>query len=165
MEQELYLCKINNEYLKYLHSIDYRVSVKYNNRPFVGVVTMINNIKYVIPLTSQTTTERAKAGKSKRAARITTFVRDTAGNEIANLLHNNMIPVLDTVYEKEELDAAVDTYEANEVRFIRKNKEKIIQKAKKVHDDRVATTDAFLNKTCCDFEKLEKLYTSFNKNK
>lgn len=58
MEQKLSLYKIDPDYLKYLHSIDSRISVKYNNRPFVGIVTMINGISYVLPLTSQTTEER-----------------------------------------------------------------------------------------------------------
>lgn len=63
MEKELYLCKVHSNYIKYLHSIDNRVSVKYNNRPYVGLITMINGIKYVLPLTSQTTTERKKVVK------------------------------------------------------------------------------------------------------
>lgn len=161
MEKELYLCKIDKEYIKYLHGIDYRVSVKYNNRPYVGVITMIDNIKYVIPLTSQTTQEREKEGKKKRSAKITTFVRDSAGNEIANLLHNNMIPVKEGYYTLMEVDAEKDTYEANEIRFIRKNKDRIIQKAKKVHNDRMTKHDKFLYKTCCDFGELEEKYESF----
>lgn len=163
MENQLYLCSVDKDYLKYLHSIDYRVSVKYNNRPFVGVITMINRIEYVIPLTSQTTLERAKVGKNKRAARITTFVRDGSGLEIADLLHNNMIPVTKDFYEVVEIDAETNTYEANEIRFIRKNKDKIIQKANKVHDDRMFKHDKFLYKTCCDFGKLEEKYLLFKK--
>ncbi len=66
MELNLCLYKIDADYLKYLHNIDYRISVKYNNRPFVRIVTMLNGIKYVLPLTSQTTQERRKEGKNKR---------------------------------------------------------------------------------------------------
>ena len=116
---------------------------------------MVNGKEYVIPLTSQTTNERKKEGKKKRASNITTFVRDTSGSEIANLLYNNMIPVKASVYSLMSIDATVDTYEANEVRFIRKHKEKIIQKAQKVHDDRINKYNPFLYKTCCDFAKLE----------
>lgn len=54
------LYKIDADYLKYMHKIDTRISVKYNNRPFVGIITMINGINYVLPLTSQTTCERKK---------------------------------------------------------------------------------------------------------
>lgn len=153
--KDLSLCVVDANYLRYLHKIDFRVSVKYNNRPFVGVIVMIEGSQYIIPLTSQTTSEREKEGKKKRASVITTFVRDTRGNEIANLLHNNMIPVKDGVFSFLDVDATKDTYEANEIRFIRKHKEKIIRKAQKVHDDRILKHNSFLFRTCCDFIKLE----------
>lgn len=82
---ELFLYQVNPKYLKFLRRYDQKVSVKYNNRPFVGVVTMINGTQYLIPLTSQTTSEREKEGKKKRSAIITTFIRDSAGEEIADL--------------------------------------------------------------------------------
>ena len=122
---------------------------------------MINGIKYVIPLTSQTTQEREKEGKGKRAAKITTFVRDSSGVEIADLLHNNMIPVKEEFCKCVPINAEVDTYEANEIRFIRKNKDNIIHKARKVHDDRMTKHDKFLEKTCCDFSYLEENYEKF----
>ena len=129
MEKNLNLYKIEPAYLKYMHRLDYRVSVKYNNRPFVGIITMVNGIRYVLPLTSQTTQERKQNGKKKRAAIITTFVKDSKGVEIANILHNNMFPVKEGTYKALEIDALKDTYESNEIRYIRKNKEKIIAKA------------------------------------
>ena len=162
MEQNLSLCKIDPAYLKYLHGIDNRVSVKYNNRPFVGVITMLNGIPYVLPLTSQTTEERKKDGKNKRSAKITTFVRDSAGNEIANILHNNMFPVKEGVYSIMEINAESDTYESNEIRFIRKNKEAIINRAQKVHTERTTKNNSFMNRTCCDFKKLEQDYLGFS---
>ena len=69
MAKELSLCVVDSQYLRYLHEIDYRVSVKYNNRPFVGIVTMLGGIKYVIPLTSQTTAERRKRRKKETCIR------------------------------------------------------------------------------------------------
>ena len=162
MEQSLNLYKIDPSYLKYLHKIDSRISVKYNNRPFVGIVTMINGISYVLPLTSQTTAERKKEGKKKRSAKITTFVKDSAGNEIANILYNNMFPVKEGVYSPISIDPTKDTYESNEIRFIRKNREQIIEKAEKVHTDRLTKHDVFLYKTCCDYKKLEDQYQGFS---
>ena len=161
---ELHLYEVDADYLKYLHdNVDKRVSVKYNNRPFVGAIVTVSGITYLLPLTSKTTAERAKEGKKKRSARVTTFVRDTSGEEIANILHNNMIPVVEGCYTKKEIDANLDTYESNEIRFIRKNKDKIINKAQKVHDARVTGKDSFLRRICCDFEKLESEYTKFKK--
>ena len=80
---------VDKEYLKYMHKIDYRVSVKYNNRVFVGIITVIGSQKYVIPLTSQTTEARKREGKRKRSSLITTFVTESNGTEIANILYNN----------------------------------------------------------------------------
>ena len=162
MEDELFLCEVDPDYLKFLHKLDFRVSVKYNNRPFVGVITMINGIYYLLPLTSQTTKEREKTGKKKRAAKITTFIRGEHNEEIANILHNNMIPVMEELFKHIEISSE-DTYEANEIRFIRKNKEKIINKAKKVHEERLTNNDWFLNKTCCDFNKLEQHFREYKK--
>ncbi len=163
MPNELHLCEVDPDYLKFLHKLDSRVSVKYNNRPFVGVITMISGIYYLLPLTSQTTKEREKNGKKKRAAKITTFVRGEHDQEIANILHNNMIPVAEGLFKYIEITAE-NTYEANEIRFIRKNRDKIINKAQKVHDERLTKDDWFLKKTCCDFNKLEQHYTEYKKS-
>ena len=123
---------------------------------------MLNGIPYVLPLTSQTTQEREKEGKRKRSPNITTFVKDTAGNEIANILHNNMFPVIEGVYTPLEIDPEKDTYESREIRFIRKNQENIIRKAHKVYNKRTINPDFFMKKTCCDFGKLEEEYLNFS---
>ena len=152
------LYNVDKEYLKQMHHEDYRVSVKYNNRVFAGIVTVIDGKKYVIPLTSQTTAERKKEGKKKRSALITTFITESSGEEIADLLYNNMLPVYDDVISPVTIDAEVDTYESNEIRFLRKSWEKIQEKAANVYNERynVASKNyGFLVKTCCDFKKLE----------
>ena len=149
---------VDKEYLKYLHKKDYRVSVKFNNRPFVGIVTLMGDKKYMIPLTSQTTEERRKEGKNKRSALITSFVTETSGKEISNLLYNNMIPVNEHIITALDIDPEIDTYESNEIRYLRKNWETIEEKAKNVFNQRYDTESHnfnFLIKTCCDFKKLE----------
>jgi len=162
MDERLFLYKVNPNYIKFLHEIDSKISVKYNGRPFVGVVTMISRVKYVLPLTSQTTAERKAAGKNKRSSMLTTFIKDSTGSEIANVLHNNMFPVTDEVIAKLEIDSETDTYESNEIRFIRKNRDKIIAKAQKVYELRISKPNDFLRKTCCDFLRLENFYKNFN---
>lgn len=79
----------------------------------------INGRMYVVPLTSQTTKERVARGKKKRSTTITTFIK-VDGEEIANLLHNNMFPVPDEQIKRIQIDPEVDTYLANEERQIRK---------------------------------------------
>ena len=161
---KLQLYKVSPDYLRYLHAQDYRVSVKFNNRPFVGVLTMINDIYYVLPLTSQTTAERKRQGKKKRAAAITTFVKNSAKTEIANILHNNMIPVTPDELQLLDIDAQSDTYEANEIRYIRKHTNEIIEKARQVYQKRLNNYNEFYVKTCCDFKKLEKAMNVFKSN-
>ncbi len=149
---------VDRNYLKHLHKTDFRVSVKYNNRPFVGIITSIDDKKYVIPLTSQTTQERLAEGKKKRSSLITTYVTETSGKEIANLLYNNMIPITDAVVTKATIDSECDTYELNEIRFIRKNWNAITSKAAKVYalrNDNTSKHYQFLMKNCCDFKNLE----------
>ena len=155
---------VDREYLKYLHKEDYRVSVKFNNRPFAGIITLVGDRKYIIPLTSQTTEERKNAGKNKRSSLITTFVTETSGKEISNLLYNNMIPVNEQIITALEIDSETDTYESNEIRYLRKNWETIKKKAEKIFNQRYDIESYnfnFLKKTCCDFKKLEKALDQF----
>ena len=162
MRDGLFLCRINGEYLKYLHGVDDKVRLKYTNRPYVGVVVMINGTQYAVPLTSQTTDKRKMNNKKKRSARFTTFIRNTRGEEIADMLYNNMIPVKEEYYEVIDIDPNKDTYELNEIRFIRKNREQIINKAKKVYSDRIIGTDSFSNQICCDFSALEEAMSEYH---
>ena len=143
-----------------MHGVDKRITVK-SNRPFVGIVTVINGLEYVLPLTSQTTQSRKENGKNKRAAIITTFVKDSAGKEIANILHNNMFPVKIGTYELMSIDPEINTYESNEIRYIRKHEAEIIKKSLKVYQGRIIKRNPFLIKTCCDFQKLEDNYVNF----
>ena len=158
---------VDKDFLKYLHKEDYRVSVKFNNRPFAGIVTMVGDKKYMIPLTSQTREERKKEGKKKRSALITTFVTETSGKEISNLLYNNMIPITEDMITALIIDPKTDTYESNEIRYLRKNWSSIEKKATNVYNQRHDTKSPnfdFLKKTCCDFKKLETALDQYGNN-
>jgi len=158
---------VDKEYLKCLHKEDYRVSVKFNNRPFAGIVTSVGDKQYMLPLTSQTTEERKKDGKKKRSTLITTFVTETSGKEISNLLYNNMIPVTDKLITALDIDPETDTYESNEIRYLRKNWENIEKKAVNVFNQRYDTKSHnfdFLKRTCCDFRKLEIVLEQYRRN-
>ena len=150
------LCEIQKDYIKYMHDVDWRVSVKYK-RKFVGLAVKINGRMYVVPLTSQTTKERTARGKKKRSAAITTFIK-VADEEIANLLHNNMFPVPEDQIKRIQIDPMIDTYLANEERQIRKNWVSINTKSISIYRERYdkeSRNYQFFNKVCCDFKKLE----------
>lgn len=159
------LYNVDKKYLQYLHREDSRVSVKFNNRPFAGIVATIDSQKQVIPLTSQTTQERKKEGKKKRSPLITTFITETSGEEIANLLYNNMIPVSENLLQPLVIDSEKNTYELNEIRFLRKKWKEIEKKAGVVFNqryDECSHNFQFLNQTCCDFKKLENAMKHFS---
>ncbi len=97
MGRRLKLYYIDIKYIRNLHRIDEHVlsvspQTGKQNRPFLGVIVMVNGAKYCIPLTSNS------SGKSKDFAAMReniTFrkVRDKKGNVLAALNLNNMIPV------------------------------------------------------------------------
>ena len=87
---------VDKEYLKYLHKEDFRVSVKFNNRPFAGIVTSVGDKKYMIPV------------------------------------EEDNITALD-------INPETDTYESNEIRYLRKNWESIEKKAANVYNQRYDT--------------------------
>ena len=158
---------VSNEYLKDLHdNIDYRVSIKYTTRPFIGILTIIENQKYLIPLTSEITQKRIMEGKKKRNSFFTIFIKDENGNEIANALLNNMIPVNDDVIEAVPIcDIESSTYISKEIRYIRKHWNNIQIKAKKVYYGRYNKKSkqySFLKKMCCNYKKMELFCESYS---
>ena len=156
-------CKVDKRYIQFMHKIDSRVSVKYNNRPFVILTIYINNNLYAVPLTSTTNRDRLAAGKKPRSNLITTKII-VQNVEIADLLYNNMFPVIESVLTDLHFNPLVDTFEINEERFIRKNWGKINAKAMSVYLMRYNTEGRnyhLLNKLCCDFKELEKSVSSF----
>ena len=151
------LCFVEASYIKYMHNIDYRISVKYNNRPFVVLTIPINEYLYAIPLTSTTNAMRKAQGKKPRANIVTTKIMD-GDTEIADLLYNNMFPVTEDLITDIMIDPIVDTYLSNEERYLRKHWEKINFKAVAVYQARTNQSHrnhTFLEAVCCDFKKLE----------
>ena len=148
---------VNSDYLAYLHEFDSRVSLK-KDRPYVGLAVRINDMFYVIPLTSQTTQERKKKGLKKRNSLTTTFIK-ASGIEISDLLHNNMIPVPKKLVQRIEIDPIKDTYLSNEYRYIRKHWIDITNKSLMIYLERYnekSRNNKFLKLICCDFKMLEE---------
>ena len=157
---------VDSKYLRYLNKIDHRIPVKYNNRPVVVLTVKINNYIYAVPLTSQTTKERKAAGKKKIKNSITTFIRDSKGVEIANLLHNDMFPVLAACLIEMKLDPKINSYEIMEQRYLRRNMESINRKSLNVYHkkyDHSHPEHNFIDRISCDFKALEKACDAWEK--
>lgn len=63
-----------------------------------------------------------------------------------------------------EIDPETDTYESNEIRYLRKNWETIKKKAENIFKQRYDIESHnfnFLKNTCCDFKKLENALDQF----
>lgn len=80
--------RVDYPYCLYLHEADPKVSIK-NDRPFYGIIITIDQIHYLIPLTSRPFRSNGK----HRNPRTTVEIFDERHNRIAALLINNRIPV------------------------------------------------------------------------
>ncbi len=87
--------RVDYTYCLYLHEADPKVSMK-NDRPFYGIIITIDQIHYLIPLTSRPFRSNGK----HRNPRTTVEIFDERHNCIAALLINNSIPVPPVFYEK-----------------------------------------------------------------
>lgn len=157
---KLRIYKIKDDYIQFLRQFDSE-NVKYNKdgkRPYIGVVMIVNEIKYFAPMASP----KPKHLKMKDNIDFIKIYKGRKG--VINL--NNMIPVVDeAIIEYNILDEADESYRNllfDQLSFINKNKEKIISKANKLYQ-KVTNHNTFLNKRCAKFKLLEEksiLYTS-----
>ena len=152
------LYMINNTYLKYLHNIDYRVSEEDKpTRKFIGVVLMINEVRYYAPLSSP---------KEKHK-----YIRDRAldifkihNNELGVINLNNMVPVPECALIRFNINDEDEDYRnllKKQMVFIRNKKEAIIKKAEKLYKIVKSGKQPKLNSRCCDYIMLEKYYNNF----
>ena len=152
-----------------------------STRPFLGIITIINNNQYCIPLTSP----KDKFINSKSNIDFIKIFDDSIESsnrelKIIGILNiNNMIPVNEKFIRKMNLKySTVDnknkirryTLLINQLDWCRKNMDVIINRANKVYIMVTETPGKSRNLTrrCCDFKKLEEVsdrYLHKNKDK
>lgn len=152
-----------------------------STRPFLGIITIINNKQYCIPLTSP----KDKFINSKSNIDFIKIFDDSIESsnrelKIIGILNiNNMIPVNEKFIRKMNLKySTVDnknkirryTLLINQLDWCRKNMDVIINRANKVYIMVTETPGKSRNLTrrCCDFKKLEEVsdrYLHKDKNK
>ena len=88
LDQKIRFYEVEDEYRRYLYQFDKKVSLK-SDRKYTGIIVSLENIFYVIPLTSK---PLRKDGR-KRNKRTTVEIYNESGILISALLINNMIPV------------------------------------------------------------------------
>ena len=161
---------IDEKYTDFLRKIDEKVSFNVNltyQRPYVGVLLNVGDKKYFAPLTS--------SGKSKKLCEnpkqeSVTFL-PIENCMFGGINFNNMIPVVDGVYWTVELEFSPKDNKFERAkkfklqranRFIRKNKDLIIVKAKHLYN-LYLKNKLFQNvkDITCDFKKLEEQASSW----
>lgn len=161
------------KYVRNLSKVDDNVmSVSPQNdkrmRPFVGILILIGDKKYCVPLSSP----KKKFEKKKNSVdfmRIThpTKKNEQGANKLIGVLNiNNMLPIEDELLTPIDLtihkgdDAKRIAYKSlmkDQLDFCQRNRDMILKRANKLYELVTKYPDKNLNLTrrCCDFVKLE----------
>ena len=150
------------------------------NRPFVGILVLVNGRKYCIPLSSP----KPKFENKKNSIDFMRITHAVDKNEsgapriIGALNINNMLPIEDPLLLPIDLKASThDSHKETaykdlmkaQLSFCQQNQDIIIKRANKLYDIVVNHPDAnrLLVKRCCNFKKLESILERYiiKKNK
>ena len=152
---------IKDEYVAYLHKVDYRV--QYNKgarRPYVGVVLRIRDVNYYVPLESPKPNHaRMKSGGP---------ILKMDEGRLGLMGFNNMIPV--KTQQLIEFDIAAERDEEyqmlllKQLRYCAENKDVILNRAHTTYAKAVSGKNDFYQRVCCDFKKLEAACKRYNPN-
>ncbi len=184
----LYTIDIN--YLRYLYSIDkevyYNPSYKTRIKPFVGIITGIQNNEYFIPLTSA----KPKHKKWRNVSSSHFLVYETIRKNIDHIIVNDdiykkgskeeeiihvlsvldikkMIPLVQNCYEKIDIeninDKKFQSLLKKELDFCKKHKKKILKKVENFYTTQVKNNTVKF--ASCNFALLEKAMEDYKKEK
>lgn len=158
------LCYIKDEYIDFLRIYDKRVAEnKTESRPYVGVILMIDDVKYYAPLSSPK--EKHKYMKN------TKDFRKIGHGEYGAINLNNMIPVVDEAIVEFNIgeieDAKYRRMMQNQYIVLREDEAGIEKAARRLRDllfaDEATITknDKKIKKRCCNLRLLEKIYKEY----
>lgn len=160
---EIKLYNLDRSYANHLESVDNNLSIVSSegkkNRPFVGVLISVDNKFYIAPLTSP-------KEKHKKMKNNIDFIKIDSGN-LGAINLNSMVPVNDSVCTKIDIDSINDTkYKTllnNQIIWLRKNKNTIIDKADSLYRKyKTNTLPSNIKSRCCNFLELEKQLDNWN---
>ena len=176
--KDLKIYSVSDKYIEYLRNdvpnvYSNKVDCRKHTRKYVGVVICIGKYNYYIPMSSPKDSDYQVAGENKVIKKsIVPIVRIVTKNkegikELKGTLRiSHMMPVPDSELELYDMDADKDEeYKdlvKNEIIFIRKNKDKIIDYAKLIYKQKVSNDEtAGYIKFALDYKLLEKLCDDF----
>ncbi len=174
MKEKLKLYYVDMKYIRDLHNVDNHVAsvspqTGKENRPFVGIITVVDNKKYCIPLTSG---DKEKFKSKKNSIDFIKIPDENKKNEfgayitIGGINLNNMIPVdssvltpIDIRINKSDSKKQINDKKrlTKELDWCQRNEDLITRKANKLYDLRTnySQENIALTKRCCDFKRLE----------
>lgn len=161
MMKSLRLYKVEDRYIRYLHSRDNRVQFNKNaRRPYVGVVFDFGRFNYFVPMESpKPNHKKIKSGK---------HILKLKNGEYGMLGFNNMIPVhKDALIEfdiNSETDEKYRRLLQRQVDVCNRMKADILDHAQKTYFDVTTNRNDFLVSISCDFKKLEKACREYKKD-
>lgn len=169
MGKRLKLYNVNLKYIRNLHNVDNHVpsispQIGKQNRPFLGVVVMVNGEKYCIPLSSNSPKKNKKLDSMRENI---TFrkIQDRNGKILAALNLNNMIPIRDEYITEIDLNIkfsdSVSMRQwknlcAKELDWCQANSAEIERLANELHRKYCSGESFQKRKICLNFPALEK---------
>ena len=161
MSNKLDLYTINNQYGNFLHGRDAKspdVSGRKARRPFIGVVIMVNNKNYIVPLTSPKQKHLTMRNQPD-------FMKIDNGN-LGAMNFNNMLPIDPSLCNKlviqNESDTKYKSLLENQYNWIKQNQDAINKKAQNLYnkyiEDRLPDN---IKSRCVDFPRLERALDTY----
>ena len=158
--ENLKIYRVEDKYIRYLHSIDDKVQYNKNaRRPYVGIVFSFGGFNYFVPMESpKANHSNIKSGK---------HILRLKNGEYGLLGFNNMIPVhkdaLISFDIAKEPDAKYRNLLQNQIKICNSKKADILDHAQKTYFS-VINGNKFLVMISCNFKKLEKASKKYNPN-
>lgn len=159
--ENLRLYRIDDKYIRYLKGSDNRVqNNKDKRRPYVGVVLIVSDYRYFVPMESPKPNHaNIKTGR---------HIMKLDDGRLGLLGFNNMIPVHDSALISFDIDQEEDKRYAEllrrQISYINRRKADILDSASKTYFKATKGNNEFLSKICCDFKKLERACKHYNPN-
>ena len=159
--ESLKIYKVDDGYIKYLHSRDKKVQYNKNaRRPYVGVVFAFGGMQYFVPMESpKPNHQNIKPGK---------HILKLKNGEYGLLGFNNMIPVhkdaLINIDISAESDEKYKRLLQRQAATCNKMKADILNHAQMTYFDVITNKNKFLVGISCNFKELEKACKTYNKN-
>lgn len=159
--KSLKIYRISDHYIRFLKGSDDRVQDNKNRRrPYVGVVLLIGEHHYFVPM------ESPKPSHAHISPGI--HIMRIDNGKLGILGFNNMIPVPNSALVNFDINDEPDADYADLLRrqasWINRNKADILDHASRTYYAVTRGGNKFLSGICCDFKKLERAATRYNPN-